>query len=441
MVDPVAQPRGSRAGLMTDTESVFADVLAHIVGVQSVSVDSNFFDQLGADSMVMAQFCRRVRKRADLPSVSMEDIYRNPTIRSLATALADTAPTPVDSPVPAPIEAPSQAGTGQYLLCGALQFLILLGYLYVVALVTSWGFEWISEGSGPADGYLRSVLLAGAIFLGLSTVPIVAKWVLIGRWKPQDIPVWSLPYVRFWVVKTLIRMNPLILFLVGSPLYTLYLRALGAKIGRSVAIFSKYVPVCTDLLTIGDGTVIRKDTSISCYRAHAGVIQTGAVTLGKDVFVGEAAVLDIETSLGDGAQLGHRSSPHPGQAVPAGERWHGSPALRTEVDYRLVDKTHLSTPRRAVYGALTLLHVLVVTLPLGIGGIAVLLAQFPEISALLEPGPLAFARWSFYRDALTISAALFFGAVLGLSPVRLPLLGPPDDHAYDEHQVVRNSLR
>ena len=57
--------------------------------VERVSVDSNFFDDLGADSMVMARFCARVRKRPDLPAVSIKDIYQHRTIRSLATALAD----------------------------------------------------------------------------------------------------------------------------------------------------------------------------------------------------------------------------------------------------------------------------------------------------------------------------------------------------------------
>ena len=73
-------------------ERVFADVLADVVQVERVSVDSNFFDDLGADSMVMARFCARVRKRPDLPSVSIKDIYQHPTIASLATALADAAP-------------------------------------------------------------------------------------------------------------------------------------------------------------------------------------------------------------------------------------------------------------------------------------------------------------------------------------------------------------
>ena len=58
------------------------------MGTERVSVDDNFFDDLGADSMLMARFCARVRKRPDLPSVSMQDVYQHPTIRSLAAALA-----------------------------------------------------------------------------------------------------------------------------------------------------------------------------------------------------------------------------------------------------------------------------------------------------------------------------------------------------------------
>ena len=61
-------------------------------------------------------------------------------------------------------------------------------------------------------------------FLVVCAVPIVAKWVLVGRWKSQEFPVWSLAYFRFWLAKTLIRANPMVLF-VGSPLYLLYLRA------------------------------------------------------------------------------------------------------------------------------------------------------------------------------------------------------------------------
>ncbi|MGW4936081.1 acyl carrier protein [Streptomyces sp. NPDC004166] len=72
----------------------FADVLAGVLQTDQVSLDGNFFEELGANSLVMAQFCARVRKRADLPSVSIKDIYQHPTIRSLALPAAKwrTAP-------------------------------------------------------------------------------------------------------------------------------------------------------------------------------------------------------------------------------------------------------------------------------------------------------------------------------------------------------------
>src|SRR5262249_1018649 len=199
----------------------------------------------------------------------------------------------------------------QYLLCGALQFLSAFGYSYLLAVVLIEGYKWISAGSGFVEIFCRAILASGAGFLGLSILPILAKWTLIGRWKPQQIRIWSLPHFRFWLVKTLVRWNPLALF-AGSPIFIFYLRALGAKIGRDVLIFTPQVPVCTDLLTIGDNAVICKDSFFSCYCARDGLIHTGPVTIGKNAFVGEMTVLEIGSSLRDGAQLGHSSSLHVG---------------------------------------------------------------------------------------------------------------------------------
>ena len=51
----------------TPTERLLCEVLTDIVHAERVSVESNFFDDLGADSMVMAHFCARVRKRGICP--------------------------------------------------------------------------------------------------------------------------------------------------------------------------------------------------------------------------------------------------------------------------------------------------------------------------------------------------------------------------------------
>src|SRR5213078_3069482 len=90
-----AVTRDRCADAMTRAERTLAEVLADVLRADRLSVDNHFFEDLGADSLVMAHFCARVRKRGDLPSVSMKDIYRHPTIRSLAAALADAAPSSV----------------------------------------------------------------------------------------------------------------------------------------------------------------------------------------------------------------------------------------------------------------------------------------------------------------------------------------------------------
>lgn len=393
-------------------ERILAEVLAGVVHAERVPVDSHFFDDLGANSLVMAHFCARVRKRDDLPSVSIKDVYGHPTIRSLAAALTDA---PGEPPAQALAEPPAPGSTWRYVLCGALQFLVFAVYCLLSGLVIAWGYAWISAGSGAGDVYLRSVVFGGGAFLGVCALPVVAKWVLVGRWKPGEFPVWGPAYLRFWTVKALLNANPMRLF-AGNPLYVLYLRALGARIGKGVTILSPTVPVCTDLLTIGAGTVIRKDSSFLCYEAYAGRIRTGPVTLGKDVFVGEKTVLDIGTSMGDGAQLGHSSALH-GVAVPAGQRWHGSPAQRTEVDYVRVAPADCGTLRRAGYALATALQLLFVYMPLTVGGGYLLAALAPSLEALVDPGALNIASARFYVEALALSLASFLGVVAaGMAP-------------------------
>src|SRR5437899_1732550 len=83
----VIEERRSAATLRS--ESIFAEVLAGVLGVDRVPVDRDFFEELGADSSVMAHLCAGVRKRGGLPSISIQDVHRHPTIRRLAAALRD----------------------------------------------------------------------------------------------------------------------------------------------------------------------------------------------------------------------------------------------------------------------------------------------------------------------------------------------------------------
>src|SRR5262249_6936397 len=258
------------------------------------------------------------------------------------------------------------------------------------AFVAVTGARWIWPAPDLLHLYLRSVVATALAFSTLCILPVLAKWVLIGRWVEREIQIWSLDYVRFWTVKTLIRASPLAMF-AGSPLYVLYLRSLGAKIGRDTVIFSRTVPVCTDLLTIGSRTVIRKGCSFTGYRAEAGVIRTGPVTLGDRVVVGDSTLIDIGTTMANRAQLGHSSAVHRGQHIPAGQRWHGSPAQPTTVDYRVPDTARCGTARRAVFAATQLLN-LMLGVPFVMAAAVSLSRKTIWVAPLVRLGPLALTR-------------------------------------------------
>jgi non-ribosomal peptide synthetase-like protein len=388
----------------TESERFLAQALAEVLKVDHVSTADHFFDDLGANSLLLARFCARIRQRPGMSNVSMRDVYLNPTIAKLAKHLRDGAAEVVTAAKREPFHLPSDLA---YYGCGALQLLFyaacgLLGLWFADA-----GLEWIYAAiNNPIEAYLRSVAFAAGSFVLLTAIPIVAKWALIGRWKAESIPIWSLRYFRFWAVKTLVRTAPVVVFS-GRPIYSLYLRLLGAKIGRNVVIDCRFVPLCTDLISIGEDTIIRKDSILLGYRAQSNFIHTGSVEIGRNGFVGEASVLDISTAMGDDTQLGHASSLQSGQRIPDGKRYHGSPAQETTSDYCPIENTPCSALRRGWFDAIQLLGLVAIALPAPM----LLLAYWEHYSAALSDG--AYATFGALTSTLLlVSVGSFLGSLV-----------------------------
>lgn len=381
---PPAGPRrvatgGAYAEPAPGTESLLAETLAGVLDTDRVSADADFFAELGTNSLLMAHF---VAALPEGTTVTMRDVYESRTVRRLAAAV-DGARRAGRPPAPEPaqsLDLGAPAGIARLRVCGALQVLAFACLIGLAALVLNAGSAWMSAGDGAGDVVLRAIAFGAAVQAAIAAAPVAAKWVLIGRWKPGRVTIWSLAYFRFWVVKTLIVANPVLRLSSGTPLYGLYLRALGAKVGRGAVIFSEHPPVCTDLLTIGARSVVRKASYLNGYRAVAGAIEIAPVTLGENVFVGEQTVLDIGTAMADGAALGHSSTLHAGQAVPAGQCWHGSPARQAEAgyDYRTAGDAACGRARRAWYGGVRLAVILLVMGPLE-ATTAVLLFSRPAV--------------------------------------------------------------
>ncbi len=390
----------------------WCQTLADLLGRENVSPDSDIFDDLGADSLLLAEFCTRLRESAYAFAPSMRDVYQHRSITALVTHMtSDELDTQNELPFVKQSTDHQPASRAMYLLVGVAQAVSLIGIAIAAGAATALGHSWTAAAEGAVATYQRSVAFGLLFLLGWAALPIAAKWTLVGTWKAQRFPLWSWRHFRFWLVTTLIKFSPMAIF-VGSPIFLWWLRALGARIGRGVVYLSRQVPVCADQLTIGDGVVVRADAIIKCYRAVDRSIEIGPVHLGSNSFVGVGAVIDTNCWLGEGAQLGHASTLIPGQRVPDGAHVVGTPAVNaTDFDYldvedAAVDPGANPQARRFGYSVAQLVVLFLVSLPAT--------TMLPLALFRLPVAPTDLRSIEDAARLLLFAAMVYFGGIVAL---------------------------
>ena len=393
----------------TRREEQLAAAFAEVLDLDRVSVESHVVDDLGANSLTLARVATRLREESDLPPVPIRLMYAHPTVRGLAAELGSADPAgdrtavalPEDLPVP-------PVGAWMHRACGVLQLLLLAALGVGGVVLADVDVSWVEPARAVDELFVRvlEALLATAAVTCL--LPIAAKWVLIGRWRPVPLQLWSLDYVRFWTVATLVRACPLAY--AASPLYALYLRALGARIGPGAVILSRTVPVCTDLLEIGAHAVVRHGVAFSGYQVRAGAVRPGRVRIGAGAVIGEGSLIEPDTVVGDGARLAHASSLHAGQVIPAGRHWHGSPARPADHPAPPLPAAYSPRWRRVRHG---LIEPLLLLLGSSVLVTAVVAAgqRWPGLGDAVLPGLAGLGDPSFYLRAIVMSVAVFLGGV------------------------------
>lgn len=425
----------------TRTEADLAQVLADIMGMERVSVTADFFAGLGGNSLIMARFAAEIRSRLGFSGFSLKDLYRNPNIRAFGARLEQDGPAMPPYRRTSTVTAPSPWaywGTGIY------QLLATFAYLYAGTWTTLHSISWTFRAETLLTTYTHAAVASAGTFAFFSLAPVVIKWALIGRWKPTKIKLWSLDYCRFWTVKTLTRLSPLAL-VPGTPLYTLYLRMLGAKVAWS-AVVQCAPPVITDLFEAGENAVISRGVLASGYVAEDGYIRTGAVRIGAGAYIGEGSVLGLDTRIGTGTELGHVSAIYDGQVLADGLRYAGSPAVPCTERFQMLENAHVPRSRRLFHGVCSLGMAIFVMGPLSI--VAMHLIYAAESHAPVHGAPenmLAESTLHALPDILWVTGALFAAGVLLLMAStliipRLAYLFLSPDRAYPLYGAAHLAL-
>ncbi|WP_307867702.1 Pls/PosA family non-ribosomal peptide synthetase [Umezawaea beigongshangensis] len=180
---------------------------------------------------------------------------------------------------------------------------------------------------GPVAGTLLSgvVLLAtGVLACGISAA---AKWLLVGRFRAVEHPLWSSFVWRNELADTFVEVLAvpwLVSSLGGTPLMNLWLRSLGARIGRGVWCETYWLPEA-DLVRLGDGSTVNRGCVVQTHLFHDRIMRMDRVTLSSGATLGPHGIVLLGATLGEAATVGPASLVMRGEDVPAGTRWLGNP--------------------------------------------------------------------------------------------------------------------
>jgi non-ribosomal peptide synthetase-like protein len=196
-----------------------------------------------------------------------------------------------------------------------------LGVFYAIELIRStWGW-------GAAIAACGVVLLAAGIVAALVTT--VAKWVLVGRFKESRHPLWSSFVWRNELFDVFYEVVGVPLFagaFLGTPVFNVWARTLGVKIGKWVWLESHWLPE-TDLIRLGDGVTINRGCVLQTHLFHDRLMRISPVHMGAGSSLGPKSIALPGTSIGAGARIGAGSLVMRGEHVPAGTRWTGNPIV------------------------------------------------------------------------------------------------------------------
>ncbi len=196
-----------------------------------------------------------------------------------------------------------------------------IGLGVIFALAALW------EGLGPVWTLLLSgivMLAAGAVAAGVSTA---AKWAIVGVIRAGEQPLWSSFVWRTEVSDTFTEMVAAPWFAraaAGTPALAVWLRSLGATIGRGVWCDSYWLPE-PDLVTLGDASTVNRGCVVQTHLFHDRIMSMDTVELEPGSTLGPHSVVLPASTLGAHATVGPASLVMRGETVPVGSRWSGNP--------------------------------------------------------------------------------------------------------------------
>jgi non-ribosomal peptide synthetase-like protein len=205
--------------------------------------------------------------------------------------------------------------------------LIPLIVTFAIGVAVLMTLQWLAV----EFGWLWAALCCGALLLTAGAIAggiaVIAKWLVVGRIRAIEHPLWSSFVWRNEVSDTFVETVAGPWFAraaTGTPVMNLWLRALGASIGRGVWCETYWLPEA-DLVTLEKGATVNRGCVVQTHLFHDRIMRMDTVVLEEGSTLGPHCVALPAARIGAGATVGPASLVMRGDEVPASTRWLGNP--------------------------------------------------------------------------------------------------------------------
>ncbi|WP_347876998.1 Pls/PosA family non-ribosomal peptide synthetase [Micromonospora sp. KC606] len=202
---------------------------------------------------------------------------------------------------------------------------VMLGAALAGAVVAALLVIERTAGLLPAALAAGPVLFAAGVLAGAVTT--AAKWLLVGRIRVTERPLWTSFVWRNELADTFVEVLAapwLARFATGTPLLAVWLRSMGAKIGSGVWLETYWLPEY-DLVRLGDGATVNRGCVVQTHLFHDRIMSMDKVALEAGATLGPHGIVLPGAAIGARTTVGPGSLVTRGDAVPPDSRWQGNP--------------------------------------------------------------------------------------------------------------------
>ncbi|MEU4689551.1 Pls/PosA family non-ribosomal peptide synthetase [Actinoplanes sp. NPDC023714] len=202
---------------------------------------------------------------------------------------------------------------------------VMLAGALIVLVLAALAQIWSTFGAVAAALAAGPVLFAAGMLAALTAT--AAKWLLVGRFRVTERALWTSFVWRNELADTFVEVLAapwLFRFATGTPLLTLWMRTLGAKIGRGVWLETLWLPEF-DLVRLGDGATVNRGCVVQTHLFHDRIMAMDEVTLDAGATLGPHGIVLPGAGIGARTTVGPGSLVTRGDAVPADSKWIGNP--------------------------------------------------------------------------------------------------------------------